>query len=431
MKLGLTHQNNQFGFVVVSERSNTVIYDSTYHSYLIPFIKSGYKYAWQAQRDGNKLLKDYSHHFCYSNQQDMEPRVITEVSANEMLENHYRGIYDGVEDKVRSSVGESEEIKDKTYNELKIIINEMKSVIGQLKELDVKRKMTKVLTLFTRLRRKYFPEKEARDKKEEEQGVKGPPLMPVAPAAPNQLMASAGTINLDVCNIDKETKRALMEHYGEKTCEAIENRHAGAHYVFGNIEKDTIVICDKNNRPIVCIGVNDKLNVDKITPIGKVNESNPYHTVEFYQKYWKPIVDKIGHFYLDDSSLLILPNITPLPDAPKGDDRSIIKGLNINNKKEGSVEITFKGSSPSWFFKNAKTTKIEKISQNYVSKYTELDYTNAKAVKCIDPQLKSICGRTGSIKQIIPNEDFIEVDVDFGRGIEIVRLTEKQLEIVL
>ena len=181
----------------------------------------------------------------------------------------------------------------------------------------------------------------------------------------------------------------------------------------------------------MCIGVNDKLNVDKITPIGKVNESNPYHTVEFYQKYWKPIVDKIGHFYLDDSSLLILPNITPLPDAPKGDDRSVIKGLNINNKKEGSVEITFKGSSPSWFFKNAKTTKIEKISQNYVSKYTELDYTNAKAVKCIDPQLKSICGRTGSIKQIIPNEDFIEVDVDFGRGIEIVRLTEKQLEIVL
>ena len=71
--------------------------------------------------------------------------------------------------------------------------------------------------------------------------------------------------------------------------------------------------------------------------------------------------------------------------------------------------------------------KVEKIAS--VSKYTEQDYLNS-VVKCIDPKLESIFGRTGAVIQIIPYDDFIELDVKFGRGLGNVRLTEKQIEIV-
>lgn len=125
-----------------------------------------------------------------------------------------------------------------------------------------------------------------------------------------------------------------------------------------------------------------------------------------------------------------MPGLAPLPDTPKGDGRSILKGLKTDSKKEGVVEVSFKGSNPSWFFEAAKVEKIAQNSQNHALKYTEQDYINSAIVKCVDPQLKSIHGRTGTVVQVIPNEDFIEVDVDFGRGIGIIRLTEKQLEIV-
>jgi len=436
MKIGLTNQNDKFGFVVVSGNSNQVMYDSMQHSNLTPFVQSGYNYAWEAQRDGTKLFNEYSHHFRYADQQDMEPRVVTEVSADEMLENHYIGIYDGVEDRVKSSMDEDEELREKAYNEIKIIIGELEIVVENLTEKDTKRKIKRVLMLFKQLRRRHFPEKEAEEIKKEQEAkegeIAGPPPMPMPPATPGQmpLIASIVDHKSDNIKLDPETKYSLMEHYGERACEAIKERHKGAHYVFGGPDQDTIVICDGDNAPILSIGVNEQSNIDKILPIGKIKASSPYHTVEFYQRYWKPIVENIGHFYLDDASLLVLPGLAPLPDTPKGDGRSILKGLKTDSKKEGVVEVSFKGSNPSWFFEAAKVEKIAQNSQNHASKYTEQDYINSAIVKCVDPQLKSIHGRTGTVVQVIPNEDFIEVDVDFGRGIGIIRLTEKQLEIV-
>ena len=51
-------------------------------------------------------------------------------------------------------------------------------------------------------------------------------------------------------------------------------------------------------------------------------------------------------------------------------------------------------------------------------------------VRCIDPELESINGRTGVVIQTIPHADYVESDIDFGRGLGIVRLTEPQYEII-
>jgi len=443
MKIGLTHKNGKYGFVVVAKNDNKdqAIFDSFKHHSLIPFLSSGYEYAWKAQKDANTLLRDYSHHLRYAREDLMRP-IITDISAEEMLQNHYMGIFDGLEDKTHGVRKEPQEIKDNVFQEAKIVRNELEAIMEQEEQIEDEhalRKLRRILKMVKNLIRKHFSREDAEDKKKEAEApampamppmggdMGGAPPMPGAPpgGAP-PLMASVmdpESSNMKV--IDKEVKEELIEYYGEKVCEAIQNRHKGAHYVVGGSRSDELVIFNKRNSPILKVGMNEKFHVDRIIPIGDVYKMCPYHTAEFYQRYWKPIVEGVGHFYIKDASTLILPEASSLPDTPKGNGGRTIQGWNAKENKVASVEVSFRGKKPCWFF---DTANVEK-NASHVSEYTEQDYINAM-VKCTDSKLESIFGRTGEVIQIIPHDDFIEVDVDFKRGIGVVRLTESQLEII-
>ena len=168
--------------------------------------------------------------------------------------------------------------------------------------------------------------------------------------------------------------------------------------------------------------VNDNLNVSDIVPHGKLSNIYPRHSAGFYQKYWKPIIESLGHFCLN-SNYIIKSDV--LPDLPNSDKTYSLCAWDCENKKNTNVDLSFKGEEPVWIM---KPSKIVSHAQS-TSKYNENDYQNS-IVRCIDKSLESIYNRTGSVIQVIPLEDIIEIDVNFGRGLGVVRLTEDQINIV-
>jgi hypothetical protein len=159
----------------------------------------------------------------------------------------------------------------------------------------------------------------------------------------------------------------------------------------------------------------------------------PLYSLEFYQKYWKPIVEKLNHFYITDADTLIIADQTSLSDIPKNFPLSReIKGWQVENKRPQEVSLSFKkgGDKALWMFEASIVKKLASAEIKEVSKYTEQDYLGG-IFRCTDPKLKSIFNQTGEVIQIIPLVDNVEVDIDFGRGIGVVRLTEDKIEKVL
>jgi hypothetical protein len=96
-----------------------------------------------------------------------------------------------------------------------------------------------------------------------------------------------------------------------------------------------------------------------------------------------------------------------------------------NSKDKISIKFISDKSMPKWVFR--KTVEAQKAAP---SKYTEQDYFSGKrvVVKCIDEKVKTLFGKTGEVIQVVPFPQGVELDINFGR--HIVRLTEKQIEIL-
>ena len=417
MKINILSEknSNRYSFSI-KDMGGVQLFLSAKDYFLVPGIKSNYKYAWSACRDARKILnkKDYHINACLLNKyarEDLTDPVIVDMSAEEMLENHYHDIYRVLKMKAKGVKGDEEEEK-MLSTEVDMVINELEAIFQQMTESMDTVKIKKLLILFKKLKNKYF------------KGVK-------------ELTASMVIDLMDTIdeNEIEELRKDLLEDYAERICGALQDRHSGVFYDIKINDKDqnTISIYDYNNDnedQILEVGMNQKLNVDSIFPSKKLYDIYPFHTVEFYQKYWKPIVEAIGHFYVDDKSILIVPKKIELPDVPSQTETYSLDGWNTEKNIDDRIGISFKHNDRDsmWLFGDVKMEHIASKEQS-ISKYTEQEYLNSMA-RCIDPQLKSIFGRTGVVVQVIPLEDHMEIDIDFGRGLEVVRLTEEQIEIV-
>ena len=221
--------------------------------------------------------------------------------------------------------------------------------------------------------------------------------------------------------LTEDIRREAIEEYALKACNAIISKHKDLRY---NCKNGEIKISNGDDA-ILKIQVNEYLNITSIVPVNHLQEIYPYHSQAFYQKYWKPIVESVGHICLSDPSIIIVAT-SSLPDVPKNSKSFYLECWNNSKKIKENIELSFCGEIPTWLF---KSTSIRTAQNNLSSKYVETDYLNA-VVKCIDSNLKTIFGRTGAVIQVMLLTDIIEIDVDFGRGLGIVRLTEKQIEIV-
>jgi len=431
MKTSIIDYKGRYGFHIEGS-NNKLLFSSLRDYYVIPSIKSSYKYAWQACSALSKFIRKRPYHVAAL--EDMGDRVMEDISAEERLTSHYLKVYEGMASIARSSKGSKKE-EDRAYQQINMVSTELQSIEDALEERQEKRKFKKLRLKFEKLREKFFP---GRKKKEDAiakaEEASAPPIPSMSPPMPDQgggmppIMASSF-----LSDVDEEAIEDLLENYAEDACEAIQDYHHGIMYI---VDYPIIRIydkCGKDENLILKIFISDKFNVSNIIPVGNLSRLYPLHSVKFYQRYWKPIVEAVGHFFVASENILICPNKQELPDIPRGNHRFSLEGWNSKGYKLDNVDLSFEGEKPIWFFegsKNKTSSSQRRIVSNYNSKYTEQDYLNA-IVRCIDPQLKSIYQRTGEVIQVIPHEDFIEVDVDFGRGLGIQRLTEDRLEIVL
>lgn len=399
--------------------------------------------------------------------EDLTKTPTVDMSAEEMFEQRYFKYLEDLDAKARSSKNDPKEAET-TYQEIKLVLKELDTIS---EKLEAQKDINNLRSKFEKILKKYFGSKYAKehakeksdevskeDKNQQSDKNTGPENVVVSapPPAGSQGAREMGleggsSDNIpspvvsckDLCFIkvsstnvqyytpeiilDKDLKKEVLKDYAACAINAIKHKHKNLRYKIDEANNE-IKILDDN--AIIKIKVNEYFNVSSIVPSGNLFQIYPYHSTGFYQKYWKPIVESIGHFCIGDPSVLLAVDNTTLPDVPKDCNASYaLETWNIKNKKYETISISFKGDNPIWVFENISGPETVKLAQRNPSKYVETDYLNA-IVKCIDPKLKSIYGRTGAAIQVIPLADTVEIDVDFGRGLGIVRLTEQQIEIV-
>lgn len=447
MKIKLLKTNDgRYAFSVAKDNWKGYL-TSMYLSQRIESIYPYYNHAWEAYSSGRRMEKELGFHMnTLEKKADYETPPM-DVSAEETLVGHYEDTYKIILTDVQTAQGQEDD-EEEAYNGLKIVIIELDAVIEnwpeEEKEDSEELERLKVLVkAFKQLRKKYYPDKEAEEAAEEAAtelvDPMAPPMAPsMAPMAP--MAASDKIMRLvraqvrgsDFC--DDQLKSELLQSYAEKACAAIEPHFKDV--VFESNPDDSEIILYKAAKeliPLIKIRINDLLHVDSIVPTGTLYQISPLHSVEFYQKCWKPIVEEIGNFFVKDAGVLLVPGLSKLPNIPKENSlEAKVSGWNTEKGSAEEVGMSFQGEGNSslWVFEPSRVERIAATEKSKVSKYVEEDYLNG-IFKCTDPQLESIYERTGAVIQVIPHTDFLEVDIDFGKGIDVVRLTEDKIEKVI
>jgi len=457
MKIEIDKIHDRYTFSV-KKNDGKLLYASSKQFFLIPSISSSYQYAWEAYREAKKIPMYHIMSLDKKASEEFVAPVNVDISAESMLEEHYSTILKGIDDKARSVEGDEE--KEAVYTEVKMITSELLTIKNNLDndnddDNDKNEQIDDMIGYLRKIANKYFSDLLEKDKEEKEgeeefqpdteedvdsigdidsmedidgvqpgDGSLGGPVPLYTPQGSPFAMASKKVF----ANIDFE--QDILEDYAERVCKVIQHFHPDAIYDINTEHKEIQIL--ENKKPILILKTGEHMMLTNIVPNGSLYSIYPYHKSIFYQKYWKPIVEKIGHIVIDNSILLVAGK-TILPDLPNDTKSFTINGWNIDKNKEENIDVSFKGNKRNsiWLFELTESKKITtaNIDKN-VSKYIEKDYSNA-LVKCINPKLESLYSRTGVVAQVLPGTNYVEVDVDWGRGLGVQRMAEQDIEIVI
>jgi len=213
--------------------------------------------------------------------------------------------------------------------------------------------------------------------------------------------------------------RDILKAFGEAAILGIENNHPSLHIETITVNSSTNgydIVLANQNEDFIKLLFNDKLLLSNITPLSN-NSVRKIYSADFLNEYWMPTVSAIGHFYDDDKKSLYI------PDALKSNK---LLGFNKVKKKFASKihiqnEDTGLGVSKTWHIKTAQTKNIKDLSENEII---------GKEVICIDPALPTYYQRSGQIESAIPRDDYIDLVVDFRRGLDKLVLKDSQVRIL-
>jgi len=239
---------------------------------------------------------------------------------------------------------------------------------------------------------------------------------PMPMASTNSWIKIASSVE----NVSDDVKMDLINDYCEKACLAIENKHPEVIY-----SSDSSGITLKSNgTPILHLSISKDLFLEDIQPVGEFKKMYPYHGTKFYQSYWKPIVEKIGHCCIGNGSDILCLGDKVLPDVSNKSETKY-QTMNKKSKNINFFEVSFRGDPEAWFVKEVS------LKKSASAKYSKEEYyKNGKGamVVCVDPTLKSYYKQTGQVVQVIPFDEHLEVDINFGHNI--CRMVESQFEIL-
>lgn len=381
----------------------------------------------------------------------IKPVPIDETPEAQLIEQY---------ENVMVSIGQQcKGIEDNLPKERKMVYEQIKKIVGELltfkeniKKDEYKDKVDAIINKFRGIANEHFPEMLSKDKAKKEKekkemeaqpnelsgmlaGTSQPPPIgpeagtsqpPVAPPAPIQATAS---FTKEEDPFSEQDVSEIMDHYGEQACSAVAKHHPDVIYKSDPKNKAIkIVRVEDDEKAILRIEMDDSLNVSDIFPDGDLSSLYPLSSVHFYQRYWKPIVESLGHIFLKELGVLISPKISSLPDMPNQfPSKCKMKGWDVANVKERPIELSFGGEDPTWVFANAKDSIVKMSAVN-----DEMEFLKSQParVRCIDNKIVSLLNKVGMVQEIyeIPNGIGFELYIDFGR--KRVWLSRDQVEIV-
>lgn len=419
MKLKIYKTDDKYAFSIDG-------FSSLDHACFYPDVNPSYKFAWQAM----EKAKSYAKKRQVSALEDLSKPVRSNEPAEDALLNHYKQMLVEMSKKVEGIDDDPAEDKKMTYLIIKSQVEDLLRIKDGIEEDRYKIEVDKIINEYRLIVQDHFRDYLAKDKMEADAVEDAPsvPNMPMPPEegqpqATNMTMASKKKIELT-----EEELMDLLDHYGGRVCSAIAQRHPDAIYKVNIREGSFDIICldRKSPEPLIKITINEGFNINNIVPMGGLSETCPSFSPKFYQRYWKPIVESLGHFFLDDLDSMIIPEMGALPDMADEDKECSIRGWNPRELKEVPLSMSFKEESPMWMISAAKPRMKKEAAE-----YTEEDFlrTQPTRVRCIDQKLE-LFGNIGEVVEIIPINAGVgfELDINFGR--KIVRLSKNQVEIV-
>ena len=424
-------------------------FSSLDHSNLTKHAQEDYRYAWEAQRDARKIAQDHDYHIKVLEKfaiEDLSKPVIEDVAAERRLADHYEEIYDGLVDIASGMDEEDKNQKKVNYFEAKAVVQEILFVIEKIPEDELadeeeqaesQSRLEKVISKIKSLVHKHYSMELAEDKKkseEEPDQTMAPPMDPgmdpgmgdmggmgMPMASSNLLIKTAEALN--AYELDPDSALQLMKEYGERACSALEGKHPGVTWMKNSYGIDIM----DDNEAIIALDIGNDLFLQDIRPLGKLQTMYPYHSPKFYQAYWKPIVERIGHCCVGDNTNVMHLGEKSLPDLPSHFpfESASFSTINKGTKSPTPFTVSFRGDPAAWFVKESP------ISKTASARYSKEDYyKNGKGaiVVCTDPTLQSYFKNTGQVIQVVPFEEHLEVDINFGN--HVCRMVESQFDII-
>lgn len=438
MKIRLYKTSGKYAFSVDG-------FSSMHHHRLISSVKPVYDYAWEAMRDAKNVFRKSkvvveSLYMSKYAVEDLSKTQAVDPEPEDWLIDHYKKMMQDISHRVLGIEDSPEEEKEITYMLVKSHVEDLLRIQDAIDDDKINAEVNKLMNQYRKITQKYFSDYLARDKSEQDavQDASPPQVAPESPVAPMQGGDSVGMGemggNLTMASrknniLSDDEMVELMEHYGNQICSAISKHHPDAICQVFSDDCEIKVMGADSGSDLFKIHVNDRFHIDNIIPCSRISEIMASNDPKFYQRYWKPMVEAVGHFFLDDMEALIIPSKNALPDIPNKNGDFNITGWSPCETKEVSLSVSFKNDKPMWSF----SKRIDKIKTAFKSgrKYTEEDFIRNQParIKCIDPKLE-LYGNFGDVVQVIPINSGIgfELDVNFGR--KIVRLSQDQVEII-
>ena len=172
-------------------------------------------------------------------------------------------------------------------------------------------------------------------------------------------------------------------------------------------ESYNVVLAD-NDGDVCCVKFDNRMLLSDVSPCGKTIKETPYHSREFFEKYFEPIYNSIGHISLSDGTIGVVNHYSTR--------RRKLAAFSQEDGKQKTIVVSLPSSGlVQWRFSEGKTDSDVPLKKNY-------------EVKCIRSDLPTYYGRTGEVVEEIDRGTYKEIVVDFRRGLGLVVMTEDDVQ---
>ena len=137
------------------------------------------------------------------------------------------------------------------------------------------------------------------------------------------------------------------------------------------------------------------------------------HSIDFFLKYWEPIVNAVGHFHSKTHGIVAVAGL----DQSK---RGVLAAFSMSDAKECSLEVgrrTVLGKR-TWMM-SKRAVEVTRPPNAGISVGDE--------VECMNESLPTYFGRTGTVDEVSKKPGWMLYRVDFRRGIGPVWLEDKSV----